>query len=402
MVLGLNATFADDDPAAAQVGAEARAKAGAPSDGETHIIEGCFKNKDIRSLFRRGDVFCRLREEKGEPPINTSYDNLEKRREDYRAIERFGVENRMALRGVTNQDNRRSTAFRATYANMQADRIYQALPYGKLYLRMIMAFYSVSRLNFGRLFQYQLMLLVGTAALCAAVTFFWRPENALMHYGFASGGILALFALLNAFVHTLYKNAAEVNRTTVADKVGERIYHLITAEQACLSRITTEENSAENDADWKQRAEIWALAAVAFRWRVFMLKQFLDIATHKILRRYVWLHNFTIPFIIVPLFISLVAFVVLATHGTIDWFSAQMMLLSLLGASEGAFFFGGTVLIAGAMSYFFWSANPAETLNLMAARIGYVDDGADLESPIDIILHLVGRVSTAKNEGRRS
>ncbi len=410
MVSGIFASLSDGDAEAkeeaAKIEAQAAAREAAQSSGRPNVFEDCYKDRRIRSLFRINALFCRLREEKGEPPIDTSYENLSKRREDYKEIERFGVENRMALRGVTKRDIRRATAFRATYANMQADRIYKALPYGKIYLQMVMAFYSVSRLNFDRLFRYQILSLIGVAAACALTVFFWTPDAAPAGYlttGFAvaSGVILIAFFLFNVFMYTLYKSAVEVNRTTIADKVGERIFHLITAEQACLSRITTEENSAENDADWKERAELWALAAVAFRWRVYMIKQFLDIATHKILRRYVWLNNFTIPVIIAPIFVVLIGAMAYAAVGDAGWFGENAVLMNVMGSAPAGFFAAGTLATASLLAYFLWSANPAETLNLIAARIGYVDAGADIETPIDIIRHLVGRVSTAKNEGRR-
>ena len=406
MFSGFVRVFKNDDPKAKQEAAEVEAKAKARSDGHSNIFENCHKNSEIRSLFRTGGVFCRLTEEAVEPPINTDYENLAKRVDQYRELERFGVENKMALRGLTNEDIRRSTAFRATYANMQADRIYHALPYGKIYLKMVMAFYSVSRLNFDRLFRYQLAS-VGLTALAATLfVSLWGPQETAAglfspEYLIGAAGIILLFVIGNSVLHTLYKDATHVNRTTITEKVSQRIFHLINAEQNCLSRISTDENSAAGDSEWKDRAEVWALAAIAFRWRVYMIKQFLDIAAHKILRRYIWLTDITIPLFASFSTLALGAAAFLAASPDDRLSGARAWLMGLAGSAEAVFFVCIVTFVAGVLTFFFWRAYPKETLNIIASRIGSFDAGVNTDTPIDVILHLVGRVSTAKNEGRR-
>lgn len=377
------------------------------SPPRAEIFKNCYKRKDIRELYDSMGLFCRLNGQGREPPINTTFENLEKNVEFYREIERFGVENKMALRGVNRKEVARATAFRATYANMLADRIFDAVPYGKVYFRLIMAYYSVSRLNFGRLFCYQLGSLAATLLLLIIAVFMISGlESSTIVlprlYAVATGLLLVVFFFASTVIYAMYQSAEEVNRAAIADKIGERIFHLITAEQTCLSRITADENSTGSDAEWRTRTETSALAAIAFRWRVFLLKQFLDVATHKILRRYVWLRNFTIPFIIVPIILLILVTIGFSTLEHADLLPDLAFARIFGGAVVETAFVGVGLILASTLTYFLWSADPSDTLNKIAERIGSADANLDVDTPTSIIVNLVGRVSNAKNEGRRN
>lgn len=365
-----------------------------------HIFEDCYRNPEVRRLFRRNNLFCQLRDDEGEPPINTSYENLKLHLDTYHEIERFGVENKMALRGARREDIFQSQAFRATYANMIADRIYDVVPYGRIYFHLIMAYYAVTKLNFDRFARWQLCSFVGVIASSALAFAVFIPDGEInkIHYTILSVvllGITALFWVFNNIIHGFYKNVVAVNMTTISDKIRERIFHLITAEQTCFSRITTEENSAGTDAAWKERATVWAIAAVAFRWRVFLLKQFLDVGMHKTVRHYVWVHNFKgrstiLAFAI--LFLSLGTTALGYGPDIAGWPLPRHL----------AGYVAATMALPALLMFFLWSANPADELNQIAARIGAADAGIDVDTPRDVIIHLVGRISTAKNEGRRN
>lgn len=372
----------------------------------THIFENCHKQPEIRALFKSGGWFRRLQDGLGEEPVNTNHENLIQHLETYKSIERFGVENKMALQGVLAKDILKAQAFRATYANMIADRIYDVVPYGRIYFKMIMGYYAVSRINFDRLFYHQLLSFLAVVIFALLIAGMGLPAAARsavdnIFLGLSMIGIVAVYVVYNSVIHTFYKNAVEVNMTSISDKIRERIFHLITAEQTCFSRITTEENSAGSDNEWKERAGVWALAAVAFRWRVFLVKQFLDVGSHKTIRHYVWMHNYKIvggvgllTVLFMGAFILLAAGFVTVPETFPEWIRA-------VADPKAATFVAAMVGLAIAPSLFLWSANPGETMNEIAARISVADAGIDVDTPIDIIFHLVGRVSTAKNEGRR-
>lgn len=371
-----------------------------------HIFENCHKDPEIRSMFKSGNGFCRLRDDLGEKPIDTSYDNLIQQREVYKRIERFGVENKMALQGVHAKDILQSQAFRATYANMIADRIYDIVPYGRIYFKLIMGYYAISRVNFDRLFYHQLISFLSVITLSVVIALTGMPAEAktamdVITLAVISIGAVGAYTVYNTVFHSFYKNAVDVNMTSISDKIRERIFHLITAEQTCFSRISTEENSSLNDSEWKERAGVWTLAAVAYRWRVFLLKQFLDVGTHKTVRHYVWMHKYKIVygagFVTLAFMLTLLGLFL----GVLTVPSTFPSVLQDIGQPSSAAYIFATVFLALIPTTFLWSANPAETMNQIAARIGSADAGIDVDTPIDVIFHLVGRVSTAKNEGRR-
>ena len=372
-----------------------------------HIFARCQRKPEIRELFKRVGFFYRLRDDKGEQPINTSYQNLVSQLDTYHRIERFGVENKMALRGVTESDVKQAQAFRATYAHMVADRIYEAVPYGRVYFHMIMAYYAVSRMNFDRIAQIQVVSLFAGLLISIGAGYLLfvqgvHAQNVLLS-SIVSGVVLGfVYSILNQTAHAFYKNAVDLNTTAIADKIRERIFHLITAEQACFSRITTEENSAGSDSLWRERAGVWAIAAVAYRWRVFLLKQFLDVGTHLTTRHYLWLHKFQLVFCLSAIvFVTYAWFLATAFGVTPQWLRAAGM-FAFLNGQEFAQFISISMLPLIVLWRFFWSANPAHSINQIAARIGTADAGIGVDTPIDMIVHLVGRVSTAKNEGRRN
>ena len=358
------------------------------------IFENSDRNPEVRKLVNLVGTFSSLRSSPGEGPINLSFDNISEHVESYQLIERFGVENRMSLRGVGKEEADRGAVFRASYANQIADLIYEAVPYGRIYFRLIMAFYAASRINLNRLYFFKSILLVAAIILMIGASF---VTSSLPVFAASAAGVLSLFFILVTVVYALYENEMKVNRATLTDIMSERFFHIINAEQAALHNILNDEDRSSDDTEWRDRAEVWGYAAVAFRWRIFLLKQFLDVAIHKIVRRYIWLHKFIVPVAAVFGLIVLGAFSVLMER--LDGAHSVLHLLNLPGGWE-RFFWAGFSIVLTLVCFRFWTGNPAGVLNEVSTRIRSVD-GRENDRPLDIILSLVGRVGTVKTERQR-
>ena len=370
------------------------------------VFENCQRNKDVRALSEGGGLFVTLGATHGEPPINTSFENIEQQKDVYEAIEQFGKENQMSLVDLDADQTSPFAAFRATYANAIADRIYNVVPYGRIYFRFIMAFYVVSRFNINRLYLmkgFNVVVAIAASLGIFAVFMTTGGESVPIWMSVAQGGILVYFWSTSTFFFSLFESRRQVNKATMARKVTERLYHILNAEQAVMGRIITDENEGFGDKEWRNRAAVWALAATAFRWRIFLLKQFVDVALHKVVRRYLWVHNFLFPLVFVPLIMlgSLSGMAMFAGLGASD-LATVCHFCEWLEYLPHRLVLGHVLLTIAVLitAHRFWSANPTETINELAAEIRNLDRNSNNDTMLSTVVNLVGRVANAKMENR--
>ncbi|MEO1015001.1 MAG: hypothetical protein AAFX08_07410 [Pseudomonadota bacterium] len=365
------------------------------------IFERVREKKWARS-YVKGAFFFKMKEEELSAELNCDIEQAEADEERNREINRLLVENQIAMRPGSEGAWLRSGIYRATYANEMAQRIYEDLPEEKSAFRAIVGFYYVVRANLERLFWFKRALLLVFGVLAYSFLYLPFADGNLAIYGGLQALAFGLFFLVNAGMISIYHETTRAARVTLQKYLSDRVSRLESCEQAALSGMQRE-GSIGSDDEWKRMAPLLAYAARAFRWRIFFIKQFLDIASHKMVRRHVWVNQFG-WIVTIGVF---VAFLVLFGAGLMTFGMATVSFLTahFVGGNGGVkgegVIFAATFLAMWITSFWLWDARVQDLVTAIANGAKFERAG-EIISLEDLVGDFVGRLGREREARRKT